>query len=434
MSTIRSLLDDIDRLEPKVAATLQEALPGADPARYARLVPRLAEETDAAGDDEVWFASAPGRTELAGNHTDHNHGRVLAASISLDSIAAFGARRDNRIVFKSEGFAGVDIDLDHLDPHPDEEGSVASLVRGVASGCAELGMEIGGFNASAASRVLAGSGLSSSASVEVLIGSILNALYNGSSADTVTIARAGQLAENRHFGKPSGLLDQLGCASGGIVGIDFENPTDPSIEQIDVSFADSGLALLVVDTGTDHADLTDEYAAIPADMRAVARELSVAVLREAAPDRFYAAIPTLRAAVGDRAVARAIHFYQENERVVEMIAALRTGAMDDYLALMADSGRSSGIFLQNCAATGNPREQGVVMALAMTERYLADARLRIGRDAACRVHGGGFAGTIQVLLPVDRVASYRSAMEKWLAQGAVCELEVRRIGAVAFHA
>ena len=434
MSTIRSLLDDIDRLEPRVAAALQEVLPGAESERYARLVARLAEETDAAGDDEVWLASAPGRTELAGNHTDHNHGRVLTASISFDSIAAFGARRDNHIVFKSEGFAGVDIDLDRLDPHPEEEGTVASLVRGVASGCTELGMKIGGFNASAASRVLTGSGLSSSASIEVLIGSMLNALYNESSADIVTIARAGQLAENRHFGKPSGLLDQLGCASGGIVGIDFEKPTDPSIEQIDVSFGDSGLALLVVDTGADHADLTDEYAAIPADMRAVARELSVEVLREAAPESFYAAIPALRAAVGDRAVARAIHFYQENERVVEMVAALKSGAMDEYLALMADSGRSSGIFLQNCAPAGNPREQGVVMALAMTEKILKEAGLRVGRDAACRVHGGGFAGTIQVLLPVDRVANYRGAMEEWLAPGAVSELEIRRIGAVAFHA
>jgi galactokinase len=282
--------------------------------------------------------------------------------------------------------------------------------------------------------VLPGSGLSSSASIEVLIGMVLNTLYNQGSVSSTQIAQIGQFAENTFFGKPSGLMDQVACATGGAVTIDFRDTTSPVIEQIDVSFEAADLALLVVDTGANHADLTDEYAAIPADMRAVAAALGGEALRDVSADTFHAAIPMLRRELGDRAVARGIHFFDENTRVERMVAALRKGVIPDYVALMADSGRSSGMYLQNCVPVSNPGEQGVVIALALTEHFFASRRLRVGRDAACRVHGGGFAGTIQVLLPVEQVNAYNEFITGYLGEGAVTRLGIRAAGAVGFPA
>ncbi|MFW5689454.1 MAG: galactokinase, partial [Spirochaetota bacterium] len=285
-----------------------------------------------------------------------------------------------------------------------------------------------------ASTVLPGSGLSSSASIEVLIGAIVNALYNEGKVGTTELAKIGQFAENNHFGKPSGLMDQVACATGGAVTIDFADREHPVIDRIDVSFEDAGLALVVVDTGANHADLTDEYAAIPADMRSIAKALGGEVLRDIPAATFHTAVPMLRRELGDRAVARGLHYYDENRRVEAMVEGLRTRRLDEYLALMADSGRSSGIYLQNCVPVKHPDEQGVVIALALTEHFFLERGLQSGRDAACRVHGGGFAGTIQVLLPSQHVDAYNEYVSGFLGERALTRLGIRPVGAVAFPA
>ena len=430
MATLHDLLASRDRIDDSLAA--HGLPPAAD--RYEPLLARLRDALSVGPDAPVWLASASGRTELAGNHTDHNHGRVLAASITLDTIAACTRTDDGRIRIASEGFAPLDIDATDLAIHPGERGTTAALARGIAAGFVRNGLRAGGFTAAVSSTVLAGSGLSSSASVEVLIGTILDRLYSDGRAGATLVASIGQFAENTYFGKPCGLMDQVACASGGAVSIDFADPERPLIERVQADFRAAGLALLVVDTGASHADLTDEYAAIPADMRAVAAALGAEVLGGVDRERFLARLPELRRRVGDRAVARALHFYGENPRVARMVDALKARRMDDYLALMADSGRSSGLFLQNCVPQAGPAEQGVVLALALTEEYLTGAGLANGRGAACRVHGGGFAGTIQVLLPAERVAEYRTFIEQYLGVDAATELGVRNTPAVAFTA
>jgi galactokinase len=426
MSTLESLANSRSEL----ARSLESILPDARPQRFHTLVTRLRDELDAPGEADLWLASAPGRTELAGNHTDHNRGRVLAASVNLDSIAAVGRRDDGVVRLASDGFPLVEVDVTDTSVRDSERESTAALVRGMAAGFARDGYEVGGFDATASSTVLTGSGLSSSASIEVLIGAILDALYNEGSVGSTKIAQIGQFAENTYFGKPSGLMDQVACATGGAVAIDFA-ADDPRIERVDADFGAEGLALLVVDSGANHADLTDEYAAIPADMRAVASALGGEVLRDVDASTFFAAAPMLRREVGDRAVSRAIHYYDENARVDRMVRALREDRIGEYLALMADSGRSSGIYLQNCVPVKNPDEQGVVVALALTEHFFADAGLRNGTDAACRVHGGGFAGTIQVLVPTDRATAYTAFVSDHLGSEAVTPLEIRNLGALA---
>lgn len=428
MSSISTLRSEPERL----ASVLTKQLPSPDPARYIRLLERLEHELGVGPDADVWLASSPGRTELAGNHTDHNHGKVLAASIPLDSVAAAAPRSDSTVRLSSEGYPLVEVDISDTNAHEGERDTTAALVRGMAAGFAKGGHRTGGFDAAITSTVLPGSGLSSSASIEVLIGVLLNALYNDGALDSTQIAKIGQFAENSYFGKPSGLMDQVACATGGAVTIDFADTRDPQIERIDVSFEEAGLALLVVDTGANHADLTDEYAAIPADMRAIAGALGGDVLRDVTAETFHAAIPLLRREIGDRAVARGIHFFDENRRVEQMVEALRRGDTTEYLALMADSGRSSGIYLQNCVPVSNPGEQGVVIALALTEHFFASRGLRNGRDAACRVHGGGFAGTIQVLLPSQTVDAYNEFLGGYLDERAATRLGIRAVGAVGF--
>lgn len=426
MSTLESLANSPAAL----ARSLESILPDARPDRFQKLVTRMREELGVHAHAGVWLASAPGRTELAGNHTDHNRGRVLAASVGLDSIAAVTPRDDGVVRLASEGFPLVEVDVTDTSARETERETTAALVRGVAAGFEREGYGVGGFDATASSTVLTGSGLSSSASIEVLIGAIFDALANDGRVGSTKIAQIGQFAENTYFGKPSGLMDQVACATGGVVAIDFA-ADEPRIERVEADFAAAGLSLLVVDTGANHADLTDEYAAIPADMRAVAAALGGEVLRDVDASTFFAAAPMLRREVGDRAVSRAIHYYDENARVDRMVHALREGRIDEYLALMADSGRSSGIYLQNCVPVKNPDEQGVVIALALTEHFFADAGLRNGVDGACRVHGGGFAGTIQVLVPTDRASSYASFMSDHLGNEAVTPLEIRNLGAIA---
>ena len=397
--------------------------------RFDTVLQRLHRELGVDPARETWFASAPGRTELAGNHTDHNRGRVLAASIDLESIAAISPRDDSLVRIASEGYPFIEINVDDTAANPEERETTAALLRGVAAGFARDGYRVGGFEAAVSSTVLNGSGLSSSASIEVLIGVIFDELYNDGRVGPTRIAQFGQFAENTYFGKPCGLMDQLACATGGAVAIDFSDPGRPDVSRIDVSFERAGLALLVVDTGANHADLTDEYAAIPRDMRAVARELGGEVLRDIEAETFYRELRRLRSRIGDRAVSRAIHFFDENDRVDRMVSALKEGQMSDYLGLMADSGRSSGIYLQNCVPVSSPDEQGVVLALALTEHYLSAQGLRNGVHAACRVHGGGFAGTIQVLLPIDLVDRYTAYASQYLGDGAATRLSIRNTGA-----
>jgi galactokinase len=428
MTTIQSLTSSTEAL----AGHINQKLPGTEAARFSRLLETLTADLQVAPSQQAFLVSAPGRTELAGNHTDHNHGRVLAASVQLDTIAAVAPRDDLHVTFASQGFPRVELELSDLEPRDDERETTAALVRGVAAAIHEAGGMVGGFDAAASSRVGAGSGLSSSASIEVLIGTILDHAWNSDRIGSTRVAIAGQIAENRYFGKPSGLMDQVACATGGVVAIDFKDNDNPVIERLEVSFTDAGLSLLVVDSGANHADLTDEYAAIPAEMRAIAAHLGVPVLADTTQDAVLSELKTLRSAVGDRAVARALHFFGETERVGRMVAALKNKDLESYLRLMADSGRSSGMFLQNCAPASEPTDQAVVIALALTEQFMGSAGLRIGRDAACRVHGGGFAGTIQVLLPTEKASSYREFIEKILGFHAATELAIRSTGAVAW--
>jgi len=428
MPTLQSLAGS----EQKLRRHLATALPESDPARFSQLLNRLGNEINVAPERPVFLASAPGRTELAGNHTDHNHGKVLAASVQLDTIAAIAPRDDMHVTFASDGFPLVELDLHDLTVHENERETTTALVRGVGAALKAAGWQIGGFDAVVSSLVAAGSGLSSSASVEVLVGTILDHGWNSDAIGPTGVALAGQVAENRYFGKPSGLMDQIACATGGIISIDFKDNENPIIERLDVEFAEAGLSLVVIHTGASHADLTDEYAAIPGDMGRIARHFGATVLAEVAEKDLLAQLGQLRSASGDRAVARALHFYGETTRVEQMVAALRQRDFDRYLELMSDSGRSSGMYLQNCAPATAPDDQAVVIALALTERFLRSAGLSIGRQAACRVHGGGFAGTIQVLLPTDTVDSYREFIENLLGERTLTRLEVRPAGSLAW--
>ena len=375
-----------------------------------------------------WF-STPGRTEIGGNHTDHNHGRVLAAAINLDSVAAVEAISENVVTIYSEGYEQPFIvNLDHLQKQKKEEGSTSALVRGIAARFNDLGYRIGGFRASFSSDVLPGSGLSSSASIEVLIGTIFNHLFNNGVIAPQVIARIGQYAENVFFGKPCGLMDQTACAVGGIITIDFGNPDEPQVEKIDFDFAEQNYRLLVVDTGGSHDDLTAEYAAIPEEMKAAARFFGKTVCRELEMNEIMNHIGALRKAVGDRAVLRALHFLRENERVHTQVAALKENNFNYFLSLVNASGQSSFKWLQNIYSPASIREQGLTLALALSEKYMEE----LG-EGACRVHGGGFAGTIQVFLPLDAVNGYKRIIEPVFGQGSVKVLQIRPYGSICLN-
>ncbi len=390
-------------------------------ARHQRLAARLRES----GARVAGFASAPGRTELAGNHTDHNRGRVLAAAVDVDAVAAVARRDDGRIVLRSEGFDGAfEVDLRAgLAPLPAERGTTTALVRGVAAALEALGSQIGGFDAWVASDVPTGSGLSSSAAIEVLLGTILNGLYNRGHIAPELLARAGQEAENRHFGKPCGLMDQMASALGGVVTIDFADPAAPRAVQVPLRLSELGHRLAVVDTGGSHADLTDDYAAIPSEMRAVARHFGQDALRGLSAADLLARAPAIRRALGDRALLRALHFVWEDARVAEQVAALQRGDFGAFLALVRASGASSMRWLQNVVPAGATTDQGMALALAVTEDFLQ------GRGA-CRVHGGGFAGAIQVWLPEGCEAAYEAVLAPIFGPACVRLLSIRPVGAV----
>ncbi len=365
--------------------------------------------------------STSGRTELGGNHTDHNLGKVLAGSINLDTIAAVHTVGGNTVSFASEGYPAISVDISDLDVHEDLFGTTEALIRGVAAAMAKRGGKTGGFCANVSSSVFKGSGLSSSAAVEVLVGTIFNSLFNDDRFSTTELAIMGQEAENIHFGKPSGLMDQVACANGGILGIDFKDPAKPVITPIEIDFADFGYNLVITTTGGNHADLTADYASIPSEMRTVARYFGKKALRDVDPQQFLSQIGDLRKAVGnDRAVLRASHYFQENYRVDCMISALRDRDFGRYLSLVRSSGDSSFRYLQNIYSPKAAGEQGISLALAMTEMFLKN-------EGAFRVQGGGFAGTIEAYIPLEKTGAYFSHMESLFGKGCCTILAIRNL-------
>ena len=369
------------------------------------------------------YFSAPGRTEIGGNHTDHQRGRVLAAAVNLDTVAAVRPNGTDLIRILSKGYPRCEIDVKELTPKEEEINSTPALIRGVAARFAQLGCEVKGFDAYCESTVLPGSGLSSSAAYEVLIGTIINHLFFDARVTQAEVAQIGQYAENVFFGKPCGLMDQTASAVGNLVTIDFFDKDHPVIEPVDFDFASCGHALCIIDSGADHADLTDEYAAITLELKAVCAYFGKDVLTQIDEAEFYAKIPELRKQCGDRAVMRGIHFYQENARVPRQVAALREGNFDKFLMLVKQSGYSSYMYLQNVIPAGYKAHQDVAVALGLAEHYLQ------GRGAY-RVHGGGFAGTIQAFVPFDILDSFVAGMDAALGQGACHVLSIRPQGGV----
>lgn len=372
-------------------------------------------------DSKAAIYSAPGRTEIGGNHTDHQRGKVLTGSVDLDALACAAPNGTSLVNVFSEGYGLTTIDIRELAPVKEEENSTKAIIRGVVAKIAELGYPVAGFDAYVISDVPGGSGLSSSACFEVLIGSIVNGLFCSGHLPSTAIAKIGQYAENVYFGKPSGLLDQMGCALGGIVAIDFYDKDNPKITPVHFDFASAGHALCIVDTGADHADLTGDYAAVPVEMKSVARVFGKNVLCEVDEGEFYAAVPKLRKELGDRAVMRSIHFYTDCHRVEKMVAALENNDFDRFLRLVSSSGHSSYMYLQNVDTYRDSRNQPVALALAMAGYYL-------NNHGARRVHGGGFAGTIQAFVPLDMVDEFKTGMDALLGEGACRVTYIRPVG------
>lgn len=371
--------------------------------------------------DNLRFFSAPGRTEVGGNHTDHNHGRVLAAGINLDAVA-LASKNDEKIVrVKSRGYKMDTVDLSDLSVNKGDMGHSNALVRGMCDGFLKRGYKIGGFDACTVSSVLSGSGLSSSAAFEVLIGTCLNYLYNDGKVDAVTIAQIAQYAENVHFGKPCGLMDQMASSVGGFITIDFADPESPVIEKVDFDFASCGHSLCIVDTKGNHADLTDEYASIRTEMESVASYFGKKVLREVDEPEFYKNISAIREKFGDRAVLRAIHFFGDNARVLDEVKALRNGDFEGFKKYICESGASSYMYNQNVYSVKKPIEQPVALGLAVSEQVLRN-------KGAYRVHGGGFAGTIQAFVPNELLDTYKQAIESVFGEGSCYVLSIRPLG------
>ncbi len=373
------------------------------------------------------FFSAPGRTEIGGNHTDHQRGRVLAAAVNLDSVAAVRENELGVIRVLSKGYPMCEVALDDLTVHPEEVNATGALIRGVAARFVSLGCKVGGFDAYVESTVLPGSGLSSSAAFEVLIGTIINALFFGGKATQPEIAQIGQYAENVYFGKPCGLMDQMASAVGGLVSIDFYDKNNPVIHSVDFDFSTCAHALCIIDSRASHADLTDEYAAIPQEIGAVCAYFGKEVLTQIDEHEFYAALPELRKQCGDRAVLRCMHFYQENARVPQQVEALEKGDFDRFLTLVRQSGYSSFMYLQNVIPAGVKAHQDMAFTLALCDHLLQG-------KGAFRVHGGGFSGTAQAFVPMDMLASFRDGIDAVLGEGACHVLSIRQQGGVEAEA
>ena len=367
--------------------------------------------------------SAPGRTEISGNHTDHQHGCVLAAAVNLETVADVDLVAENVITVSSEGYPSFSIDLDDLQVRPEEKNTTIALVRGVVSGFTQRGAVLHGFQMKAHSSVLPGSGLSSSAAFEVLVGTIINDLFCDGKFTPIEIAQIAQYAENVYFGKPCGLMDQMASSVGGLVFIDFANPAEPVVEQIDFDFDATNHALCIIDSGADHADLTDEYGAIPGELAQICRWFGKKTLRHVPQKDFLEAIPDLRGSIPDRAILRAIHVYQENERVRKQVQALKDNNFSTFLRLVTESGKSSWTYLQNIYPAGETDLQPVAVALAMCDTLLQG-------KGAYRVHGGGFAGTVQAFVPFDMLEDFKQNIEAVLGMDSCHVLSIRSEGGI----
>lgn len=394
--------------------------------RYASLIRNYYENFNVS--EKTWILSTPGRTELSGNHTDHNGGKVIAASINLDTLIMFSGE-ENYIKLKSDKYNETFIvDISDLEIKEEEKGTTKSIIRGILSGFKKNGFKVGGFSGFLVSDVIQGSGLSSSASVEVAIGSVLNFLYNDNAISPEVISKIGQFAENEYFGKPCGLMDQVACASGGIVTIDFKDNENPKIVNIAFDLEEFDYKLLVVDTGGTHQNLTDEYAAIPFEMKQIANYFGKVKCAELNYEEVLKSIYELRQKFSDRAILRVIHFLQENLRVEEQVNALINKDFRKFLDLVKNSGNSSYKYLQNVYSSKNVNEQPISIALAITEKFLMDVN-----EGACRIHGGGFAGTIQVFIPNKYVEDYIKIIEKIFGKNSVSVLSIRQSGSFVLN-
>ncbi|MFH0843112.1 MAG: galactokinase family protein [Bacteroidota bacterium] len=422
MPTIDSLIKRINNGDNKAFRELYGNSPSElkrNGKRYADLLQRFNKEF---GSGEPEFFTSPGRTEIGGNHTDHNWGRVLAGAVNLDNVCVAAKNNTNIIRVLSEGYPRFEVDLTSLKPDKNEQFTSAALVRGICSRLKEEGFAVGGFDACIDGGVPKGSGLSSSASFEVLIGAILNHLFNNGKVDPIRNAIIGQYSENNYFGKPCGLMDQTACAMGGLITIDFKDPSNPVVKKVNFDFVATGFSLVITDSGGNHADLNDEYASLPADMKAVAAQLGAKVLRQVSLEQVLDIAPEIREKVGDRAILRAIHFQKDNQRVADQVEALERNDFKSFLNMVIDSGYSSYMYNQNIFPVNNVREQGVSLALALSELVLRG-------QGAWRVHGGGFAGTIQAFVPQNLLDKYITTLEHLFGKGSCHNLFIRHQGA-----
>ena len=417
----------MEMLNGEKAEQLFAALYGADQTkeqkeRYREL---LSGYRDKFGDGDVKLFSSPGRTEISGNHTDHNHGKVLAGSINLDCLGVAAENHSSLVKIVSVTFGQeFTVDLNDLEPSRRKAGT-EDLVKGLLKGFQESGYEVGGFNAYITSNVISSAGVSSSAAFEMLLCSMINTLFNGGRISTVAYAHIGKYAENHYWDKASGLLDQMACAVGGLITIDFMEPSDPKVEKIDFDFGSRNHSLIIVQTGRGHADLSADYSAVPAEMKKVAEFFGKEYCSEITEKDVIDNLAQVREYAGDRSVLRALHFFEENKRVEIMVKALKEGKFDVFLENITASGNSSWKWLQNCFTNSSYQEQGITIALALTELFTGDKK-----RGACRVHGGGFAGVIMAMLPNDLVDEYVEYIEKALGQGNAYRMSIRPYGAI----
>lgn len=423
--------DTIQMLESEKSRKLMTALYGeaavaANIERYQNLVKSFQKKF---AEEDVTLFSSPGRTEISGNHTDHNHGKVLAGSINLDCVGVAAKNNSSKVHIISETFnQSFIIDLNDLSPSDKKAGTI-DLVKGLLQGFKESGYEVGGFNAYITSNVISAAGVSSSASFEMLLCSILNTFFNEGRMDTVAYAHIGKYSENVYWDKASGLLDQMACAVGGLITIDFLEPASPVVEKIDFDFSSQNHSLIIVNTGKGHADLSADYSSVPIEMKKVAEFFGKEVCAEITEDEVIGNLAEVREYAGDRSVLRALHFFEENKRVEAEVKALKEGRFSDFLNNITASGNSSWKWLQNCFTNSAYQEQGITVALALTELFIAGKQ-----RGACRVHGGGFAGVIMAMLPNDLVEEYVAYIEKALGEGNAYRMSIRPYGAICFDA
>lgn len=393
--------------------------------RYRHVVQKF---HDTFGDQDMMLFSSPGRTEISGNHTDHNHGKVLAGSINLDCVAVGAINHSSKVNIISETFnQDLTIDLNDLTPSQKKAGTV-DLIKGLLKGFEESGYKIGGFDAYITSNVISSAGVSSSASFEMLLCSMINRFFNEGRMGTVAYAHIGKYAENVYWDKASGLLDQMACAVGGLITIDFLNPNEPKVEKIDFDFASQNHSLIIVQTGRGHADLSADYSAVPAEMKKVAEYFGKEVCAQITEEQLIEHLKEVREYAGDRSVLRALHFFEENKRVEAEVKALKEGRFEDFLKNVTASGNSSWKWLQNCYTNTNYQEQGISIALALTELFIEEKK-----RGACRIHGGGFAGVIMAMLPNDLVDEYVAFIEKALGEGSAYRMTIRPYGAICVN-